>query len=83
MRDTIDGAIAQTMSRTILTSATTIFVVVILLIFGGEGVQSFSMTMLVGLILGTYSSVFVASPSLLLFKDPEPEDTTDEVVAGT
>ena len=83
MRDTIDGAIAQTMSRTILTSATTIFVVVILLIFGGEGVQSFSMTMLVGLILGTYSSVFVASPSLLLFKDPEPADETDEVVSGT
>ena len=83
MRDTIDGAIAQTMSRTILTSATTIFVIVILLIFGGDGVQSFSQTMLVGLILGTYSSVFVASPSLLLFKDPEPADETDDVVAGT
>ncbi len=83
MIDTIDKAIAQTMSRTILTSLTTIFVITILLIWGGEGVRSFSVTMLVGLILGTYSSVFVASPSLLLFKDPEPEDETDEVVPGT
>ena len=83
MKDTIDGAIAQTMSRTILTSATTIFVIVILILFGGDGVRSFSTTMLVGLILGTYSSVFVASPSLLLFKDPEPADETDDVVAGT
>ncbi len=84
MRDTIDGAIAQTMSRTILTSSTTIFVIVVLLIFGGEGVRSFSVTMLVGLILGTYSSIFVASPSLLLFKDAViEEDETDEVVAGT
>lgn len=83
MKDTIDGAIAQTMSRTILTSATTIFVIVVLLIFGGDGVYSFSVCMLVGLLFGTYSSIFVASPSLLLFKDPEPEDDTDEVVPGT
>ncbi len=81
MIETIDPAIRETMSRTVLTSFTTIIVVLILFLFGGEGIHSFSGTMLIGLLLGTYSSVFVAAPTLLFFKDkpkpPPEEDTTN------
>ncbi|MBN1155678.1 protein translocase subunit SecF [candidate division KSB1 bacterium] len=55
-------SINQTLSRTILTSATTLIVVVILFFFGGEVIHNFSFAMLIGIIIGTYSSIFVASP---------------------
>lgn len=55
-------SINQTLSRTILTSLTTIIVVLILFIFGGEVIHNFSFALLVGIIIGTYSSIFIASP---------------------
>jgi len=55
-------SINQTLSRTILTSFTTLLVVVILFLFGGEVIHNFSFALLVGILIGTYSSVFVASP---------------------
>jgi preprotein translocase subunit SecF len=64
----IDESITRTLSRTTLTSLTTFFVVLTLLIFGGEIIYSFSFTLLVGVIVGTYSSIFIASPTLLWFK---------------
>ena len=70
--DLINGAIATTMSRTVLTSATTIMVVLLLVLFGGDGVYSLSMTLLIGLIVGTYSSVFVASPVLYAMRKEGP-----------
>jgi SecD/SecF fusion protein len=72
LKEIIDISIAQTMSRTILTSLTTIAVVLILVLFGGEGVNSFSVALLVGLLLGTYSSVFVAAPILVLLNKGKP-----------
>ena len=66
MKESIDRAVAQTMSRTLATSLTTLAVVTILFFFGGEGIASFSATLLIGLLLGTYSSVFVAAPVLLI-----------------
>ena len=64
----INTSINQTLSRTILTSLTTLIVLVIMYVAGGEGIHAFTYVMLVGVIVGTYSSVFVASP-VLLFKE--------------
>ncbi len=61
----INTSINQTLSRTLLTSLTTLIVVVLLYWFGGEGIHAFAFALVVGVIVGTYSSVFVASPILL------------------
>ncbi len=61
----INESITRTLSRTTLTSLTTFFVVLSLFLFGGEIIYGFSFTMLVGIIVGTYSSIFIASPLLM------------------
>ena len=53
------------MNRTLITSFTTLIVVLILLIFGGEVLRGFSFALLIGIIVGTYSSIFVATPSVI------------------
>ncbi|MEA1952190.1 MAG: protein translocase subunit SecF, partial [Planctomycetota bacterium] len=60
----INTSINQTLSRTVLTSLTTLLVVLILYIGGGQGIHAFAFSLLVGVIIGTYSSIFVASPIL-------------------
>jgi preprotein translocase subunit SecF len=67
LADIIDDSITKTLSRTTLTSLTTLFVVVILFFFGGEIIHAFAFTLLVGIGVGTYSSIFVASPILKWF----------------
>lgn len=64
----INYSISRTLTRTILTSLTTFFVVLTLFSFGGEIIHGFGFTLLVGLIVGTYSSIFVASPTLKFLK---------------
>jgi len=59
---TFNLSINDTISRTVITSATTLFVVLILLVFGGEVLRGFSFALFIGIIVGTYSSVFIASP---------------------
>ena len=54
LKETIDISLSETLSRTLMTSSTTIGVVGILIVFGGEGLYSFSATLLIGLFLGTY-----------------------------
>ena len=61
----IDESVTRTLSRTTLTSLTTFFVVFTLWMFGGEIIHGFGFTLLVGIIVGTYSSIFVASPILM------------------
>ncbi|MGI9517667.1 MAG: protein translocase subunit SecF [Pirellulaceae bacterium] len=61
----INRSISQTLSRTILTSLTTLLVVVILYVLGGESIHAFAFALVIGVIVGTYSSIFVASPTLL------------------
>lgn len=61
----IDESVTRTLSRTTLTSLTTFFVVLTLFAFGGEIIHGFSFTLLVGIMVGTYSSIFVASPILM------------------
>lgn len=61
----INSSINSTLSRTLLTSITTLIVVVLLYFFGGEGIHAFAFSLVVGVLVGTYSSIFVASPILL------------------
>lgn len=68
----VDRAISQTMSRTIMTVSTVFIVVVVTLFFGGEGLYGFSATMVIGVITGTYSTIFIAAPTLLLFDRSKP-----------
>ena len=63
--DMINLSINQTLSRTVLTSLTTMIAVLILYVIGGQGIHAFAYALLVGVIVGTYSSIFVASPMLL------------------
>lgn len=63
--ETINKSVNQTLSRTLLTSLTTLIVVVILYFFGGAGIHAFAFALVIGVIVGTYSSIFVASPALL------------------
>jgi len=65
--DSINESVTRTLPRTTLTSLTTFFVVFTLFMFGGEIIHAFAFTLLVGVVVGTYSSVFVASPILLKF----------------
>jgi SecD/SecF fusion protein len=58
----INNALNSTLSRTVVTGLTTIGVLIILFIFGGEIIRGFSFAMLIGVIVGTYTSLFVASP---------------------
>jgi preprotein translocase subunit SecF len=58
----VNKSLNETLSRTIITSLTTLLVVTILFFFGGEVLRSFAFALIVGIIIGTYSSIFVASP---------------------
>ncbi len=64
----INRAINETLSRTILTSGTTLLVIIVLFFFGGSVIHGFSFALLIGIISGTYSSIYIASPVLLMFK---------------
>ena len=68
----INKAINQTLSRTIMTSLTVFLTILILFIFGGEVTRGFAFAMLIGVITGTYSSIFVAAPVLVDFAKSRP-----------
>ena len=65
LAETLNEALNKTLSRTIMTSVTTLIVVVVLLAFGGEALRGFSFALLVGVLIGTYSSIFIATPVIL------------------
>jgi len=68
-------SINNTLSRTIMTSLTTLIALLSLYIFGGEVIKPFAFAMIIGVIIGTYSSIFIAVPTLLIFKfRPQEED---------
>jgi preprotein translocase SecF subunit len=60
-------SINQTLSRTLLTSLTTLLTVVMLLVFGGGAINDFALALFIGIVVGTYSSIFVATPVMLLW----------------
>ena len=75
LSDLFNLSINHTLSRTIITSLTTLIALICLYFFGGEVIKPFAFTMIIGVIIGTYSSVFIAVPTLLIFKfRPQEED---------
>lgn len=77
----VNQAINATLSRTAITSMTTLFVVLILFIFGGDGIRGFSFALLLGILVGTYSSVFIAAPILAdTVKDIDSIREEEEVI---
>lgn len=66
-RDIANLSINQTLSRTLLTSLTTLLTVVMLVVFGGGAINDFAWALLIGIIVGTYSSIFIATPVVLLW----------------
>ena len=88
----LDLSINQTLSRTIMTSATTLLALFALFVFGGEVIRQFVLAMIFGIMVGTFSSVFIASPLLVLLKlrperiqlgpdEPDAADATEETAA--
>ncbi len=61
----VNSSVCETLSRTIITSLTTMFVVLALVLFGGAAIRDFAVTLLIGIFVGTYSSIFIASPALV------------------
>ena len=75
LSDLFNLSINHTLSRTIITSLTTLIALTCLYFFGGEVIKPFAFTMIIGVIIGTYSSIFIAVPTLLIFKfRPQEED---------
>ena len=73
--DLFNLSVNNTLSRTVMTSVTTLLALLSLFIFGGEVIRPFALTMIIGVFIGTYSSVFIAVPTLLIFKfRPQDED---------
>jgi preprotein translocase subunit SecF len=68
LRDIVNKSINQTLSRTCITAGTTLMVVIALFFLGGEVIHDFAFTLLVGICIGTYSSIFVASPLLIVWE---------------
>jgi len=64
--DVVNTSINETLSRTLMTSTTTLMVLVALFIFGGEIIHGFAFTLIIGVVVGTYSSIYVASTALLM-----------------
>jgi preprotein translocase subunit SecF len=69
----VNHSINETLSRTILTSGTTLLVVLALFIFGGGVIHNFAFALLIGVLVGTYSSIFVASPVLIFWANRKAE----------
>ena len=65
---TVNRSINETLSRTIVTSGTTLIVVLVLYFFGGEVLKTFALAIIIGIVIGTYSSIFVASPIVVDWK---------------
>lgn len=68
IEELLDLSMNQTLSRTVLTGVTTLLALIALYLFGGEVIRSFTFAMIFGILVGTYSSIFVAGPLLILFK---------------
>ena len=72
LEEVINRSINETLSRTVITSGTTFVVVLILFIFGGQVIHDFAFALLIGVIVGTYSSMYIAAPILLEWGKQDP-----------
>ncbi len=69
LENTLNSSIIETLTRTIMTSFTTLLAVAALYIFGGEVYKSFALALIIGIVVGTYSSIFIASPVVFILKE--------------
>ena len=78
--DVVNQSLNETLNRTVVTSITTLVVVVVLYFYGGSVLRPFSFTLIIGILIGTYSSIFIASPIMLYFEEkyPIPEYKEEE-----
>jgi len=72
-RKTVNDSINQTMSRTLLTAGTTVVTLIGMYVSGGPGIHGFTFVLLIGILVGTYSSIVIAAPILLVGGDKEPQ----------
>ncbi len=79
----VNDAINSTLSRTIITSLTTLIVVLILFVFGGEAIRGFSFALLIGIFVGTYSSIFIATPLVVDFYTEDKPKKTPPTIDDT
>lgn len=79
----LDLSVNQTLSRTFLTGLTTLFALIALWLFGGEVIRSFVFAMIFGIVIGTYSSIFVAGPLLILFRLRPDNFEVDKPTSGS
>jgi preprotein translocase subunit SecF len=75
LAEIVDRSINQTLSRTVLTSGLTFLTVLSLYLFGGEVLHGFSLALVIGILIGTYSSIFIASPMLVAWQDWRSRNT--------
>lgn len=80
--DVVNTSLNQTLGRTLVTSSTTLMVLVALLVFGGELIRGFAIALIIGVVVGTYSSIYVAA-SMLLAMGISREDLLIPVKEGT
>ncbi len=71
LREMVDSSIMETLTRSLNTSLTTLFTIAAVLVLGGATVREFSLAMVLGIIVGTYSSIFIASPIWVLWKESD------------
>lgn len=72
--ETVNLAVNKTLSRTIITSLTLVFVLAVLFVFGGEVIRGFSFAILIGIIVATYSSIFIAAPIVVDLQNDKPDE---------
>jgi preprotein translocase subunit SecF len=84
LKDLINRSLNETLSRTSLTAATTLLAILALYLFGGNVIASFALPIMVGLVVGTVSSIFIASPLLMFLniKRYTEEETKEKTVAN-
>ena len=80
MLSVVNTALNKVFSRTIITSFTTLLVVLVLFFFGGEMIRGFSFALIVGILVGTYSSIFIATPALIDLQKEKLESMREEVI---
>jgi len=77
-KEVINQSLNETLNRTIVTSITTLLVVVVLYLYGGEVLKPFALALIIGVLVGTYSSLFIASPIMYLLDDKYNIETEEE-----
>jgi SecD/SecF fusion protein len=78
----VNNALNDTLSRTLITGMSTIFVILILFIFGGESIKGFTFAMLIGVLIGTYSSLCIGTPVLVDFSKDDIKQPDNKAAAG-